>query len=309
MKDANSRQHGVDNRSFAMDLSWLPLSRSVRQSILDRLYDRLGREYCSDISDLDVEGTDHCIDPYEWIVNLVFVLRESLELEEVLQLARSIDKISKIFMKFTRPIGRDRAIMYLPDDDMNKFHQSDYDRELVRELVPNSSWRHFMDYVRAALATPGYDPNPIISGAGNLMQLNKSMAKFFRNRVKQAKVEGEIRTVFMLSNGFHLAQLLDELAYKFEGKRMDNCVGDYWIPHASSDNDMRIWSVRDQDNKPYATLELHGQTVVQLEGPDNGPVTNQAVRDALINFFKIDLSSGKSHSIYRVHMDCISNLI
>lgn len=246
------------------------------------------------------------IEPYEWVLNLIDLLVQDLH-SDVMQLhVPTLNKIAKLFNKATRPI--------LPDEvstqwDISMFRVSDFERGLVRRLTPNSSWRHFVDYLQVALNVPDYDPNPIVMGVANMRQLNEHIARFFRSRVKHAKRDGRIQTLFALPNGFHIVQLLDEMAYRFEGRRMDNCVGDYWPIHRASEGDMQIWSVRDADNRPYATLELDGNTVIQIEGRDNGPVTNQAVKEALLSFFKLDSESEKSHSIYHLEDDCLTNLI
>lgn len=111
-------------------------------------------------------------------------------------------------------------------------------------------------------------------------QAVKKAEKWVEKLQKEAKkiqeLTEDIELIHDFGDGFKIVQLVGENAYKREGKLMRNCVASYF------GRDTKIYSLRDKNNNPHATLE-HGQ---QIKGKGNGPIHPKYI-EYVVKFLEI----------------------
>lgn len=100
-------------------------------------------------------------------------------------------------------------------------------------------------------------------------------------QIESEKIEG-VQTVEPLSDladhglpGWRWARLMNKEALSEEGAKMGHCVGTYSKQVLAGD--CQIFSLRDPDGEPRATVEADGLDFVQLKGPKNKPVGDELV--------------------------------
>ena len=234
------------------------------------------------------------IKPYEWVVNLQHDLSKELGPDVACLNATTLNKIAKLMAKWTTAFpNKASGEKYIRSMDtleaMEKFQPTDFERGLVRHIRTNTPrWKTLVCWLHLAFKTQGYDPNKIIIGSQG-QDLWEKIAAFQHTRDKKGDVEGDIYRFKDLTNGFHIVSLNDKQAYEHEGARMDNCIKDnLWDKHKDNAG-MEVWSIRDSNNVPHATIELERHsghlTVLQVEGPDNKHLNDAAVQEAVENLF------------------------
>lgn len=87
--------------------------------------------------------------------------------------------------------------------------------------------------------------------------------------------EGGEKTIKQYPDGYSWREMASEAALGREGKLMGHCVGGYWKNVASGE--VSIWSLRDPNNQPHCTVELHpgAQFVRQIKGKQNASVVKK----------------------------------
>lgn len=81
-------------------------------------------------------------------------------------------------------------------------------------------------------------------------------------------------------SGLTLVRLKGKAAYEREGFLMRHCVASYFGKKES-----KIYSLRDKDNVPHATLEITGGEVQQIKGKGNGSIHPNYI-DAVVYFLE-----------------------
>ncbi|AMD61646.1 hypothetical protein AWN88_22665 [Agrobacterium tumefaciens] len=76
-----------------------------------------------------------------------------------------------------------------------------------------------------------------------------------------------------LGSGHTLVELLSPMALRKEGSFMRHCIGHGGYDWQLADPARHLYSVRDQQGTPLATLEIHGSAVRQFRGPKNADPT------------------------------------
>lgn len=72
-----------------------------------------------------------------------------------------------------------------------------------------------------------------------------------------------------LGAGHAIVELLSPLALRKEGSIMRHCLGHGGYDWQLAEADRHLFSIRDPDGAPLATLEIHGSEVRQFRGPKN----------------------------------------
>ena len=122
----------------------------------------------------------------------------------------------------------------------------------------------------------------------NLMKLtlNQALHRSRRwhaalKRKQAAAVAPPSEVVFTQGNlAFH--SLTTRRALRHEGECQRHCVGSYWDDVQSGQT--MIFSLRDRDNIPKATLEVRSGHLVQFRGPANRQVKKEELLQATSNF-------------------------
>jgi hypothetical protein len=86
--------------------------------------------------------------------------------------------------------------------------------------------------------------------------------KLQKQAEKIAELPGDTETVLDFNDGFRIVRLVGKNAYEREGKLMRHCVASYYGREA------KIYSLRDENNNPHATLEEDNQ----IKGKGNGSI-------------------------------------
>lgn len=80
-----------------------------------------------------------------------------------------------------------------------------------------------------------------------------------------------------LGAGHTLVELLSPLALRKEGSSMRHCIGHGGYDWLLVDPDRHLYSVRDPDGTPLATLEIHGSVVRQFRSVKNADPTSDVL--------------------------------
>jgi GNAT superfamily N-acetyltransferase len=93
-----------------------------------------------------------------------------------------------------------------------------------------------------------------------VFEWSESMAKKSEKAEKEKikyKDEGkDFKTLVGLQDGYSAVELLSPEAYSEEGERMGHCVGSYCRPGTKNNKFLKIYSIRDQNKIPRATIEV-----------------------------------------------------
>ena len=102
---------------------------------------------------------------------------------------------------------------------------------------------------------------------------HERMAELSAKKAKTEKMykESLVGTKFImdLPNGMKAYQLITPEALDFESEYMGHCVGQGSYDEGVSDGSIKIYSIRDSNGEPHATLEVRGQDVYQCKGKGN----------------------------------------
>lgn len=82
----------------------------------------------------------------------------------------------------------------------------------------------------------------------------------------------DVAIILNLDNNYKIVKLLNENAYKYEGREMGHCVASY------ANKKTTIYSLRDGYNKPHATMEINGKDIVQLQGKQNNAIKTEYIQ-------------------------------
>lgn len=120
---------------------------------------------------------------------------------------------------------------------------------------------HLKDFLAA-------NPNFKVSTRVSYMAVREKAEKWVKklnDKNKSLKESGRVEIAFDFKNGIKLVRLANQTAKNWEGKHMGHCVASY-------SNHEGIYSLRDEFNIPYCTIEVSRGTVVQIKGRANKEV-------------------------------------
>ena len=100
---------------------------------------------------------------------------------------------------------------------------------------------------------------------GAFTSIEKVWAAYNRAK-KERELNRGIEVVAEFERGFKMVQLQSREAFVLEGNAMGHCVGyeDYFERYQNGK--IKIYSLRDERFRPHATIEVAGDTVVQVKG-------------------------------------------
>jgi hypothetical protein len=124
---------------------------------------------------------------------------------------------------------------------------------------------HIIDYLNSNSAPARLMKMSYDEAKSNAMK----WVRMLENRAKNViETEEDIKVEIDFKDGFKLVQLVGEDAFKREGNLMSHCVASYY----GKDN-CKILSLRDVNNKPHCTIEVHGNdSINQIKGKGNGEI-------------------------------------
>lgn len=89
---------------------------------------------------------------------------------------------------------------------------------------------------------------------------------------RRARIARGTVPVLRTSGGAGVVRLVSGESLSDEGSRMHHCVGGYHYPADVASGACEIYSLRDREGRPRATLEVEDDKVWQVKGVANGPV-------------------------------------
>ena len=175
------------------------------------------------------------------------------------------------FQGYAKHIGADEFIMKWVNTTLRNYLEKE--RTIIEEV------EHILDYLvisKKKILKMSYD------------QAKSNAEKWMKTQIKKGNniVESPEDTKILLDfkDGFKIVQLVGENAYKREGFLMRHCAASYF------GKDVEVYSLRDKNNMPHATLEKDRQ----VKGKGNGSIHPKYV-DYVVRFLKeIGMSVGDS---------------
>lgn len=163
-----------------------------------------------------------------------------------------------------------RATLWMQWHSVDAWHISDW---LITAVADGHAWLANVD-------ANGH-PRKLMK-CGSLDRLVFEATKGLRQRNLREIVLGPDDESFVLAlgAGHTLVQLFSRAALRAEGLRMRHCIGQGAYDELLDDPDTAFFSVRDQNGKPLATLEIRSGYIRQFRGPTNIEPT-AAVKDLI----------------------------
>jgi len=89
--------------------------------------------------------------------------------------------------------------------------------------------------------------------------------------------------VMAYPDGWNMVNVNSENDLDVEGAKMHHCVAGYWNNVRTGSS--KIFSLRDPQNQPKATIEVQGNKVIQIKGPNNASVNEEGLVEKIRDFF------------------------
>ncbi len=175
------------------------------------------------------------------------------------------------YTNYAKHIGADEYLL--------KWVSTVLKNELKREIKTTEEVEHILDYMvqcNKKVERMSYAQAKKLTEAWDKTQQKKG------NNIEESPSDTEV--VLDFKDGFKIVKLIGENAYKREGFLMRHCVGGYY------GRDVEIYSLRDKDNIPHATMEKNQQ----IKGKGNGDIHPKYV-DYVVKFLEyIGMTVGDS---------------
>jgi hypothetical protein len=89
--------------------------------------------------------------------------------------------------------------------------------------------------------------------------------------------------VMAYPDGWNMVNVNSENDLDVEGAKMHHCVAGYWDSVRRGYS--KIYSLRDPQNQPKATIEVQGDKVIQIKGPNNASINDEDLVEKIRDFF------------------------
>ena len=170
----------------------------------------------------------------------------------------------------------------------------------IEELENKDEIEHIIDYLNSPEA-------PSRLQKMSYMQANENSKKWLKTQIKKGRSINEAISDYQIfldfEDGFKFIKLVGEKSYKKEGFLMSHCVASYY-----KRSDSEIYSLRDKNNNPHATIEVvrNRGKIEQIKGKGNG-VIHPLYANYILDFIrKINLRVSK-YDFQRFGYELISN--
>lgn len=155
------------------------------------------------------------------------------------------------------------------------------EKDLDWSLLSDEKTRHIVDWLKASKMNneqwlQNLDDRGRIKKLmkfSSLSQIHDEADKVMRIKAQQS-ITAEVSTgaekiIETLADGYYIVQMLTPTALDRESAYMQHCIGNGAYDDGLKDNKVEYLSLRDKIGKPHATLEIHDDIVVQLQGKQN----------------------------------------
>ena len=167
------------------------------------------------------------------------------------------------------------------DNDVLKWIETTLTAYLKDNAEDQTEIEHILDYMAS-------DKRPKRIGRMSYDQAKSNTDKWNKALIKKgAKIEEmpeDTEVIKDFGDGFKIVRLVGENAYKREGFLMRHCVSSYYGGNAE------IYSLRDKDNMPHATMEKDQQ----IKGKGNGSINPKYVGYIVAFLEEVGMNVGDS---------------
>jgi uncharacterized membrane-anchored protein YhcB (DUF1043 family) len=172
-----------------------------------------------------------------------------------------------------------KRLKKLPEDQSEIEHILDY---LASDLAPKRLQK--MSYEQARIATQKWQS--LLSKKGAELEDGPE----------------DVKVIKRYKSGLRLVQLVSQDSYKREGTLMGHCVASYY-----GSRSCKVYSLRDFDNKPHATIEVEANErgIQQIKGKGNGSIHPRYVRTilAVLKHFKVPVRDSEMKNLGYTKLD------
>ena len=144
---------------------------------------------------------------------------------------------------------------------------------------------HILDFLVSDKAPKRISPMSYLEAKTAAEKWNKTLQK---KGLGIEEKESDTEIVLDFKDGFKIVKLVGENAYKREGFLMRHCVAGYY------GKSVEIYSLRDKDNLPHATMERNQQ----IKGKGNGDIHPKYVGYVVKFLEHIGMSVGDSEMLH-----------
>lgn len=182
---------------------------------------------------------------------------------------RNIENGQKVFefdaMKMTEDMRRDLITIR---DFLYSVAESYVDKAVITAKESKKNPKIRLDYLKTSNE---YDTFEKVFSAAE--KWHKNMQELAVKKAKNEKMykESLLGTNFImdLPNGMKAYQLITPEALDYESEYMGHCVGKGAYDKGVTDGSIKIYSIRDADGEPHATIEVRDKDVYQCKGKGN----------------------------------------
>ena len=204
-------------------------------------------------------------------------------------------------IEFLKPFARDdqRVLELLAISLGRVLNRAAKAGESWRSLINDGQARHIADWLFVDVkADAGWLRNTDDLGRAkkllkfaNVEQItkeaDKAMMKANQKLGDIKLVDGDEEFFDHLSDGYYLVKLKTPAALDRESAVMQHCVGQGAYDNELAKDGFMILSMRDQQGRPHATLEINGETsIYQIQGKQN-TIPRRDYLDKIIEYFAI----------------------
>jgi hypothetical protein len=179
------------------------------------------------------------------------------------------------YIDYAQHIGADEYLLDWIDTTLKNY--------LLEHQPSIDEVEHILDYLVQTdkkISKMSYDQARVLSD-----KWTKSLQKKGANIIEKPE---DIEIVLDFKDGFKVVKLVGKNAYKREGYLMRHCVADYY------GREVEVYSLRDKDNMPHATMEKDQQ----IKGKGNGNIHPKYV-DYVVKFLEyIGMTVGDSEMLH-----------
>ena len=125
-----------------------------------------------------------------------------------------------------------------------------------------------MDFLKTQEAYDSFDKAVTAAETWHNIMAQKTQHQKANNRSLQKSLRG-CKEVMDFGDGWKIMQLKTSDALDFESERMGHCVGQGEYDQGVQNGKIRIYSLRDAQGEPHATLEIKNKAVIQCKGAHN----------------------------------------
>src|SRR3990167_4966688 len=146
------------------------------------------------------------------------------------------------------------------------------------------------------------DKSPTRLDRATWKQMKVNTEKWEKSLIKKGEniqeSEGDTQVIMDFNDGFKIVQLIGARAFEREGYLMRHCVSSYF---GKDDN---VYSLRDEDNMPHATMSRSSQ---QIKGKGNGSIHPEYIRYVVefLEYLKIDVRDEEMKNLGYINIERI----